>query len=89
MTERAKSDPIGFDLNMSHDDMIRGLVRAAEMIEQRDGGEVWDDTVRRALATARSRGWGTGASKCDCVLGTRAPYAHSTYCALAAHRGTR
>jgi hypothetical protein len=43
---------------MNLNDMIRGLVRAAEMVEQRDGGTVWDDDVRRALAVARREGWG-------------------------------
>lgn len=38
--------------------MVRGLVRAAEMIEQRDGGKVWDDEVGKALTEARTRGWG-------------------------------
>lgn len=43
--------------------MIRGLVRAAEMVEQRDRANmhstvVWDDEVRRALDAARALGWG-------------------------------
>lgn len=43
---------------MKTDDMIRGLVRAAESKEQQDGGKVWDDEVRLALEEARRRGWG-------------------------------
>lgn len=39
-------------------EMLRGLVRAAEFIEQQDGGRVWDDEVSRALDAARRRGWG-------------------------------
>lgn len=39
-------------------EMIRGLVRAAETLEQRDGGRIWDDECRRALEEARRRGWG-------------------------------
>lgn len=39
-------------------EMLRGLVRAAEIIEQHDGGRVWDDEVSRALDAARRRGWG-------------------------------
>jgi hypothetical protein len=41
-------------------EMIRGLVRAAEMIEQRDGGTVWDNEVRKALYAARDLGWKNG-----------------------------
>ncbi len=37
---------------------IRGIVRAAEMLEQRDGGQIWDDEARLALENARRRGWG-------------------------------
>lgn len=44
---------------MTEEEMIRGLVRAAEMIEQRDGAiGVWDDEVAAALLEARARGWG-------------------------------
>lgn len=51
---------------MDTQSMIRGLVRAAEMIEQRDAEgqdalfkkEVWDDEVRGALEAARQLGWG-------------------------------
>jgi hypothetical protein len=41
-------------------DLLLGLVRGAEMIEQRDGGSIWDDQVRAALAAARALGWGAG-----------------------------
>lgn len=38
---------------------IRDLVRAAELLEQRDPhGKIWDDSARRGLETARARGWG-------------------------------
>lgn len=40
------------------EEMIRGLVRAAESKEQEDGGKIWDDECRRALEAARRRGWG-------------------------------
>jgi hypothetical protein len=43
---------------MAVNDMIRGLVRAAEYKEQDDGGKVWDDSIRKALEAARQRGWG-------------------------------
>ena len=43
---------------MTVNEMIRGLVRAAEFKEQEDGGKIWDDEVRRALEEARRRGWG-------------------------------
>lgn len=33
---------------------LRGLARAAEMIERRDGGTVWDDQVRLALEAYRA-----------------------------------
>lgn len=39
-------------------EMIRGLVRAAELLEQRDGGKIWDDEARMALDHARELGWG-------------------------------
>lgn len=39
-------------------DMIRGLVRAAELKEQADGGKIWDDACRIALEKARELGWG-------------------------------
>ena len=39
-------------------DTIRGLVRAAEFREQEQGGALWDDEVRNALAHARELGWG-------------------------------
>jgi hypothetical protein len=42
----------------SVDDMVRGLVRAAEIRERDDGGKVWDDEVRVALDAARAMGWG-------------------------------
>ncbi len=44
--------------------MILGLVRGAEMIEQRDGGSIWDDQVRNALVAARQLGWGAGRNGC-------------------------
>lgn len=38
---------------------IRDLVRAAELLEQRDPhGKIWDDSARRGLEAARERGWG-------------------------------
>ncbi len=40
--------------------MLLGLVRAAESLEQRDGGELWDNEGRAALARARQLGWGAG-----------------------------
>lgn len=53
-------------------DMIRGLVRAAEILERNDNDRavsasvpsgaahgVWDDEVRHALARARELGWGS------------------------------
>lgn len=40
------------------EDMIRGLVRAAELMEQGQGGKLWDDASRLALEAARARGWG-------------------------------
>ena len=44
----------------SERELMLGLVRGAEMIEQRDGGSIWDDQVRNALETARQRGSGAG-----------------------------
>lgn len=42
--------------------MIRGLVRAAEVLEQDPNrapdGEIWDDSCRVALEIAREHGWG-------------------------------
>lgn len=43
---------------MTLNEMIRGLVRAAEFKEQEENGKVWDDEVRQALEEARRRGWG-------------------------------
>jgi len=43
---------------MTVQEMVRGLVRAAEFKEQEDDGKIWDDQCRRALEAARSRGWG-------------------------------
>jgi hypothetical protein len=44
---------------MNDVEMIRGLVRAAELLEQRDGGEIWDSEVNAALKFAREqRNWG-------------------------------
>ena len=43
---------------MTFPEMIVGLVRAAESLEQRDGGKIWDDDSRRALEEARRLGWG-------------------------------
>lgn len=37
-------------------EMVLGLVRAAELKEQDEGGEVWDDESRGALLTARALG---------------------------------
>jgi hypothetical protein len=34
-------------------EVVRGLFRAAEMVEQRDRGEAWDDEVRRSLEWCR------------------------------------
>jgi len=38
--------------------MILGLVRAAECREREEGGKLWDDECRKALAQARELGWG-------------------------------
>lgn len=46
---------------MTVEEMVRGLVRAAESKEQADGGSIWDDECRNALAAARARGWGKNA----------------------------
>lgn len=35
-------------------EMVRGLVRAAELLESRQGGRIWDDDARRALMDARA-----------------------------------
>ena len=45
---------------MNANDMVRGLVRAAELREREGGGDLWDDESRAALAEARRRGWGKG-----------------------------
>lgn len=37
-------------------EMVLGLVRAAELKEQDEGGKVWDDESRRALLAARALG---------------------------------
>lgn len=40
-------------------DMVRGLVRAAELKERDDSNfQLWDDDVMAALTEARARGWG-------------------------------
>jgi hypothetical protein len=39
-------------------EMIRGLVRGVESKEQDEGGQIWDDEVRKALEKARQLGWG-------------------------------
>lgn len=46
---------------MTVEEMVCGLVRAAESKEQADGGSIWDDECRNALAAARARGWGKNA----------------------------
>lgn len=43
---------------MTVQEMVRGLVRAAEFREQEEDGKIWDDECRRALEAARARGWG-------------------------------
>lgn len=43
---------------MPTEEMIRGLVRAAELKEWDEGGAPWDDECRLALEEARRRGWG-------------------------------
>lgn len=43
---------------MTVQEMIRGLVRAAEFKEQEEDGKIWDDACRRALEEARRLGWG-------------------------------
>jgi hypothetical protein len=43
---------------MTVQEMVRGLVRAAEFKEQEEAGKIWDDECRRALEAARARGWG-------------------------------
>jgi hypothetical protein len=41
--------------------MIRGLVRHAELREEDEpGGKIWDDESRQALDLARELGWGKG-----------------------------
>jgi len=45
---------------MNTNDMVRGLVRLAELRERDSGGDLWDDESREALAEARRRGWGSG-----------------------------
>lgn len=45
---------------MNVNDMVRGLVRCAELRERDGGGDLWDDESRAALAAARARGWGKG-----------------------------
>lgn len=49
-------------------EMVRGLVRAAELYEQNQDrgdvgreGKLWDDEARAALESARARGWGRNA----------------------------
>lgn len=49
---------VHFKVSSDVEDMVRGLVRAAESKEQEDGGRIWDDECRRALDEARRRGWG-------------------------------
>lgn len=38
-----------------------GLVRAAEILEERDGGQIWDDTARKSREWFKSLGWDKGA----------------------------
>lgn len=38
--------------------MVLGLVHTAELHEEGQGGNLWDDRARRALASARALGWG-------------------------------
>lgn len=45
-------------LSKNVESMILGLVRAAELKEQDEGGQLWDDESRKALEAARSLGWG-------------------------------
>lgn len=45
---------------MNTNDMVRGLVRCAELRERDGGGDLWDDESRAALKEARARGWGKG-----------------------------
>jgi hypothetical protein len=45
---------------MTLEEMIAGLVRAAEFKEQQENGMIWDDECRLALEAARRRGWGRG-----------------------------
>ncbi len=44
-----------------HVRMMRGLVRCAELKEQEEGGTLWDDECRDALAAARRLNWGSNA----------------------------
>lgn len=43
---------------MTNEEMVAGLVRAAELKEQGEGGRLYDDTARRALERARELGFG-------------------------------
>lgn len=47
---------------LSVNDMVRGLVRAAEFKEREEGGAIYDDDCRFALQAARARGWIYGAT---------------------------
>lgn len=40
--------------------MMLGLIRAAELLESRDGGRIWDTDCAGALAAARALNWGKG-----------------------------
>lgn len=43
---------------MTNEEMVAGLVRAAELKEQGEGGSLYDDTARGALERARELGFG-------------------------------
>ncbi len=45
---------------MTLEEMVRGLVRAAEFKEQAEGAPLWDTECREALEEARRRGFGNG-----------------------------
>jgi hypothetical protein len=58
---------------MTDEEMIRGLVRAAELKEQDEGGVLWDDESRLALQEARLRGFGKNKMKCGIPARTLPP----------------
>lgn len=57
--EEIKAPAAMFDIAM-----VEGLARAAEMLEKKDGGEIWDDRAREALGLARKIGLRLMPSSC-------------------------